>query len=184
VEHLKLMAEDGHKSRALACFDEKTREKILVVEKFRQFCDLEADAPPDIKVASYMDALASKLGSGKLEFWEEKIDGDNATLGVRLNGQQEAIALAFQPEAKEAPKPPAPEFTELKVKGKRALLLPKRDKDGRIVCLEVKTKEEAEPERPARKGTWRITKLGMGLPDLDDEVRRIGEYIERNAAKR
>jgi len=185
VEHLKLMAEDGHKSRALACFDEKTREKIQVVEKFRRFCELEAEAPPDIKVASYMDALVEKLSTGKLEFGEEKVDGDNALLGVQLNGEQETIAFAFHPDVKEPPKPPAPEFTELRVKGKRAWLLARKDKDGRLVRLELKSGEEEEVEKkPPRKGTWRITKVGMGLPDLDEEMRRIGEFIERNAVKR
>jgi len=80
------MAEAGHKGRVFACFDEASREKIRRIEQVAA-----QTRGKSLAVASFIDALVEKVRRGKLELGEERIEGDQATLEVKLNGESESV---------------------------------------------------------------------------------------------
>ncbi len=80
VEHLKLMAEDGHKARALACFSIANQERIRALEKLAA-----TTRDRSVAVASYMDPLVEKLGAIRFEIVKVEDRGSQATVEVRFS---------------------------------------------------------------------------------------------------
>jgi hypothetical protein len=88
VQHLKLMAEDGHKARALACFSGGVQEQIRAIEKAAG-----SHRVGEVVVASYMSNVIKKLKDVKLEISEARVDGAKATLPIKLDGKDGVIEL-------------------------------------------------------------------------------------------
>lgn len=99
VRHLKLMAEDGHRSRALACFAAEAQEKIRTIERAARL-GKEGEAA----IQSYMDNIVKTLASANLESGQAHLDGARAIVPVKLNGVDETIELVNErkPDGKDA----------------------------------------------------------------------------------
>jgi hypothetical protein len=82
------MAEDGHKSRALACFSAETQEKIRTVERAAG-----VHAEGKIALPSYMYSVVDRLRAGALEIGDARLDGAKAVLPIKLGGKDDTIEL-------------------------------------------------------------------------------------------
>jgi hypothetical protein len=85
---LRRMAEAGHKARVLACFDERLQGTIRAIDKAAR-----TDALRRPSAEAFVGTLIRKVKGATCELGRETIEGDKATLEVKLDGTTESIGL-------------------------------------------------------------------------------------------
>ena len=92
MESMLAAGKAGDKDAMFACFSEGTRAKFDEMEKL--FADLKAERPElaeKAKMGDVSQKMMEKAKDATMEYGEEKIDGDKATLEVTTDGDKETL---------------------------------------------------------------------------------------------
>ena len=94
METLRAAAKAGDKEAVRACFCDDTRKKIAEMEQIAaDFAKQNPDLAGQVDQDKITQQMMEKAKDAEVEYGEQKIDGDKATLEVTTDGKTDTVAF-------------------------------------------------------------------------------------------